>query len=194
CRICQVNRRLLLTETRVPRLRVVKFCVRSTSGGTCTATALEEISAAIEVGQRDAVARAQAGKAGLVMSRFPTRQKRTIDAFFNSAPKRARIDVVEERSTPDEQDEITTTSQHLHYPFPITDFPASVSKELSSLPARPARVINNEPDLDLLYYEPYIPEYLARQIFQHLRAELPFYKVEYQIKRGGIETQVRTPR
>ncbi|UKZ62201.1 uncharacterized protein TrAtP1_003456 [Trichoderma atroviride] len=63
-----------------------------------------------------------------------------------------------------------------------------------SIKTRPARVINNEPDLDLLYYEPYIPEYLARQIFQHLRAELPFYKVEYQIKRGGIETQVRTPR
>ncbi|KAM0483560.1 hypothetical protein ACHAPX_002051 [Trichoderma viride] len=121
-------------------------------------------------------------------------QKRTIDAFFSSTPKRARIDIVEETSTPDGQDEITKTSQHQKYPFPITDFPASVSKELSSLPARPARVINNEPDLDLLYYEPYIPEYLARQIFQHLRAELPFYKVEYQIKRGGIETQVRTPR
>lgn len=55
----------------------MKFCVRSTSGGTCTATALEEISAAMEVGHRDAVARAQAGKAGLVMSRFPTRQVNT---------------------------------------------------------------------------------------------------------------------
>jgi hypothetical protein len=87
-----------------------------------------------------------------------------------------------------------TTSQHHTYPFAITDFPASISKELSSLPARPARAINNEPDLDLLYYEPYIPEYLARQIFQHLRSELPFYKVEYKIKRGGIETEVRTPR
>ncbi|KAK1246843.1 hypothetical protein MKX08_000645 [Trichoderma sp. CBMAI-0020] len=116
-------------------------------------------------------------------------QKRTIDAFFGSAPKRPRIDIVEERSTPDGQDEVTTASQHRNYPFSITDFPASVSKELSSLPARPARVINNEPDLDLWYYEPYIPEYLARQIFQHLRSELPFYKVEYQIKRGGIETQ-----
>ncbi|PTB37018.1 uncharacterized protein TrAFT101_007129 [Trichoderma asperellum] len=121
-------------------------------------------------------------------------QKRTIDAFFSSAPKRPRKDINEERSISDGPDEITTKTQHIEYPFPITDFPASISKELSSLPARPARAINNEPDLDLLYYEPYIPEYLTRQIFQHLRAELPFYKVEYQIKRGGIETQVRTPR
>jgi hypothetical protein len=33
-------------------------------------------------------------------------QKRTIEAFFSSAPKRPRVDIVEERSTPDGQDEI----------------------------------------------------------------------------------------
>lgn len=70
----------------------------------------------------------------------------------------------------------------------------SLSKEICSLPARAGREINDQPDLDLLYFEPYIPEYLAKDVFQFLRAELPFYRVEYKIKRGGIETQIRTPR
>lgn len=55
-------------------------------------------------------------------------------------------------------------------------------------------MINDQPDLDLLYFEPYIPGYLSRDLFGFLRSELPFYRVEYNIKRGGIETQVRTPR
>lgn len=55
-------------------------------------------------------------------------------------------------------------------------------------------MINNQPDLDLLYFEPYIPGYLAKSFFEFLRAELPFYRVEYTIKRGPTETKIRTPR
>ncbi|KAL7824178.1 hypothetical protein V8C26DRAFT_385167 [Trichoderma gracile] len=121
-------------------------------------------------------------------------QKRTIDAFFGPPPKRSRSDVPKGTSIPEEQDEPILKTHHPTYPFPIAELPASISKELSSLPARPPRAVNNEPDLDLLYFEPYVPDYLARQLFQFLRAELPFYKVEYQIKRGGIATQIRTPR
>lgn len=54
--------------------------------------------------------------------------------------------------------------------------------------------MKNEPDLDVLYYQPYMPSVLARSIFSFLRAELPFYRVEYTIKRGGIDTQIKTPR
>ncbi|TFB04209.1 DNA oxidative demethylase ALKBH2 [Trichoderma ghanense] len=120
-------------------------------------------------------------------------QKRTIDAFFGPPPKRSRSEVAKGIST-EEPNEIVLKSQHSKYPFPIAELPASISKDLSSLPARPPRAINNEPDLDLLYFEPYVPDYLARQLFQFLRAELPYYKVEYQIRRGGIATQIRTPR
>ena len=56
------------------------------------------------------------------------------------------------------------------------------------------RAINNQADLDLVYYEPYIPKYLEREVFQFLRKELPFYRVEYKIKRYGVETDIRTPR
>lgn len=45
-----------------------------------------------------------------------------------------------------------------------------------------------------MYFEPYIPPYLSKQLFRFLRSELPFYRVEYTIKRFGVETNIRTPR
>ncbi|KAG6001901.1 hypothetical protein E4U21_003651 [Claviceps maximensis] len=114
--------------------------------------------------------------------------KRTLDAFFTSSPKRARTQ--EHNVNQDHQ----STSQHVSYPHPISILPASLSREISSLPARPGRHINDQPDLDLLYFEPYIPSYMAKQLFEFLRAELPFYRVEYDIKRGGIQTHIKTPR
>ena len=82
----------------------------------------------------------------------------------------------------------------MHYPHPIKNLPSSLSKEISSLPCRVGREIHDQPDLDLLYFEPYIPSSISRPLFEFLRSELPFYRVEYRIKRGGIETQIRTPR
>lgn len=69
-----------------------------------------------------------------------------------------------------------------------------MSKEITSLPCRIGREIDDQPDLDLLYFEPYMPNSIARSLFEFLRSELPFYRVEYTIKRGGIETEIRTPR
>jgi hypothetical protein len=54
--------------------------------------------------------------------------------------------------------------------------------------------MNDQADLDLLYFQPYIPKYLERQLFEFLRGQLPFYRVEYKIRRGNVETQIRTPR
>ena len=62
------------------------------------------------------------------------------------------------------------------------------------MPSTIGREIKDQAHLDLLYFEPFIPKYLERQVFLFLRSELPFYRVEYKIKRGGIETQIRTPR
>ncbi|PMD39072.1 DNA repair family protein-like protein [Hyaloscypha variabilis F] len=90
--------------------------------------------------------------------------------------------------------EVHILSSHATYPFPIPYFPESISKELASLPFTIGREIKDQLHLDILYFEPFIPKYLERQAFQFLRSELPFYRVEYKIKRGGIETQIRTPR
>ncbi|TWU78402.1 hypothetical protein ED733_008785 [Metarhizium rileyi] len=112
-------------------------------------------------------------------------QKRTLDAFFTAPPKRRRQGG---------QDEDTGHSAHPAYPFTIADFSASVAQDVASLPARPAKSINDQPDLDLLYFEPYIPAYMCKEIFEFLRSELPFYRVEYDIKRGGFQTHIVTPR
>lgn len=63
------------------------------------------------------------------------------------------------------------------------------------MPASAGRAINDQPDLDLLYFEPYVPRgAAAASLFRFLRAELPFYRVEYDIRRGGLSTHIRTPR
>lgn len=69
-----------------------------------------------------------------------------------------------------------------------------MSNDILSLPSTVARSINDQLDLDLLYFEPYIPRYLERVLFLHLRSKLPFYRVEYDIKRGGVATHIKTPR
>jgi alkylated DNA repair dioxygenase AlkB len=61
-------------------------------------------------------------------------------------------------------------------------------------PAKDGKQVNNQPDLDLLCFEPFVPRPQARQLFEFLRSELPFYRVEYKIKRGGFETEIKTPR
>ncbi|KPM39933.1 hypothetical protein AK830_g6604 [Neonectria ditissima] len=103
-------------------------------------------------------------------------KKRTLDAFFAPALKRSRI-----------EDTVLDNSQG-------NDIDASGFKELSILPTKTARKIDDQPDLDLLYFEPFIPNPISRRLFEFLRSELPFYRVEYMIKRGGVETQIRTPR
>ena len=85
-------------------------------------------------------------------------------------------------------------SNHPAYPFPIPHFKSSITSSLDSLPSTVGKAINDQPDLDLLYFQPYIPKYLERQIFEFLRSELPFYRVRYMIKRGGVESEVNTPR
>ncbi|KAK4195187.1 putative alpha-ketoglutarate-dependent dioxygenase [Triangularia verruculosa] len=114
-------------------------------------------------------------------------QKGTIHSFFTPDPKK-------QRTTTTNQDETPTYSTHNTYPFPIRDLSPSITKELASLPARPGKPINDQPELDLVYFEPFIPSYLAKDLFRFLRSELPFYRVEYTVKRFGVETQIRTPR
>ncbi|KFH44504.1 Alpha-ketoglutarate-dependent dioxygenase alkB-like protein [Hapsidospora chrysogenum ATCC 11550] len=120
-------------------------------------------------------------------------KKRTLDAFFGAVPKKPRTEGCEPSNHSDPVP-APPKSYHQNYPFPIAELPESLDRELSSLPARPGREINDQPDLDLLYFQPYIPAYLASRLFKFLRSELPFYRVEYDIKRGGVDTHIRTPR
>ncbi|GME25405.1 Oxoglutarate/iron-dependent oxygenase [Neofusicoccum parvum] len=64
----------------------------------------------------------------------------------------------------------------------------------ATCPASPGRLINDQPFLDLLYFEPFIPRPTAASLFTFLRSSLPFYRVRYRIQRGGVDTLVDTPR
>lgn len=39
-----------------------------------------------------------------------------------------------------------------------------------------------------------MPKYLVKDVFTFLRSQLPFYRVEYTIRRGTTETHINTPR
>ncbi|EPS26382.1 hypothetical protein PDE_01318 [Penicillium oxalicum 114-2] len=84
---------------------------------------------------------------------------------------------------------------HPSYPIPIPQLPSHIAVALThGTPAKEARAITNQPDLDLLYFQPYIARPTANELFKFLRRELPFYRVQYSIKRGAVETEINTPR
>lgn len=121
--------------------------------------------------------------------------KRTLDTFFNritpppKKPKPTTTTITTISPAEDEGDE------HHSYPAPIAKLPSHLTIALrTTLPAKPPKAINNQPHLDLLYFQPYIPRATANELFTFLRNELPFYRVQYHIKRGGISTQINTPR
>ncbi|KAL1972917.1 hypothetical protein VTN31DRAFT_6459 [Thermomyces dupontii] len=113
--------------------------------------------------------------------------KRTLDSFFQSearASKRAKFAVPN-----------TTKSSHSTYPHDILDTPADIKDELTHrVPKKPGREINDQPHLDLVYFQPFIDKPVADRLFALLRYTLPFYRVQYTIRRAGVETTVNTPR
>jgi alkylated DNA repair dioxygenase AlkB len=85
-------------------------------------------------------------------------------------------------------------SSHTSYPFAIPHLPAPFKEQLGFAPAEEGKLINDQLDLDLVYYQPYIPSTIAPGVFEFLRQELPFYRVQYNITRGGVQQQINTPR
>ncbi|KAJ5667742.1 uncharacterized protein N7477_006312 [Penicillium maclennaniae] len=119
--------------------------------------------------------------------------KRTLNAFFKPVAEAASKKCKTEPETPSEP--IGPPDTHFSYPIPIPQLPSHISVSLEhGTPAREGRSITNQPDLDLLYFQPYITQTTANELFRFLRRELPFYRVQYNIKRGGVETSINTPR
>ena len=127
-------------------------------------------------------------------------KKRTLESFFQlSSPKRPRLSNVNSASNANPVADTSTaidrpSSSHSTYPYPIPHFPEHIANALSEVPAALGKEINDQPDLDLLYFQPYIPKSIERDLFEFLRQELFFYRVQYKIKRGSVETQINTPR
>jgi alkylated DNA repair dioxygenase AlkB len=126
-----------------------------------------------------------------------SKRPRTLDAFFSPPPtKKSRLEGVDSNAeSADAQSDATVkTSTHPTYPFAIPHLPPHITESLNFAPAEEGRIINDQPDLDLLYFQPYIPKDIQRGLFEFLRSELFFYRVQYNIKRGPVETQINTPR
>lgn len=119
--------------------------------------------------------------------------KRTLDSFFSSQPV-AKRSKTENNACDAEDAPRQPRSSHPTYPFPIPQLPKTVADALPSLPFKAARKISDQPDLDLLYFEPYFSPKVSQELFEFLRRELFFYRVQYKIRRFGKETEVNTPR
>lgn len=122
-------------------------------------------------------------------------QKRGLENYFSPTSQK-KIRTSDENSLA-ESPNSQLSSHHLTYPFPIPYLPSSISSQLvsSSVPAcGDGKEMKDGPDLDLVYFHPFIPKNLGRSLFEFLRQELFFYRVQYKIKRGGIDTVVNTPR
>ncbi|KAF2088263.1 DNA repair family protein [Saccharata proteae CBS 121410] len=111
-------------------------------------------------------------------------KRKPLDAFFKpTESKKQRVKVSEENA-----------SKHKTYPYPVPQLPDSIKDALGFCPATDGKEINDQPDLDLLYFQPYVVKDIERALFEFLRQELFFYRVQYKIKRGPVETQINTPR
>lgn len=123
-----------------------------------------------------------------------SKRPRTLDSFLGPPPtKKSRIEANTELDSVANAEPIKA-SKHTTYPFAIPHLPPEIKESLNFAPADEGRIINDQPDLDLVYYQPYIPKDIERTLFEFLRSELFFYRVKYTIKRGPVETQINTPR
>ena len=123
-------------------------------------------------------------------------QKRSLENFFTpTSQKKLRLTAEPPPSKVNLVDVSSTqVSSHPTYPFPVPHFPLHIIEHLNEVPHSPGKEINDQPDLDLLYFQPYIPPTIERELFEFLRSTLFFYRVQYTIKRYGTETHINTPR
>ncbi|KAL4924272.1 alpha-ketoglutarate-dependent dioxygenase AlkB family protein [Aspergillus undulatus] len=118
--------------------------------------------------------------------------KRTLESFYKTvSSKKLKLDEPEPLESTSTS---TSFSHHPNYPHPIAHLSPSIANPLASIKESQFKRITNQPHLDLLYYHPLIPSPTARDLFQFLRGELPFYRVQYTIRRGGQTQIINTPR
>ncbi|KAL8868948.1 MAG: hypothetical protein Q9174_004643 [Haloplaca sp. 1 TL-2023] len=120
-------------------------------------------------------------------------KKRALTEFFSPNVQK-RVKVSPASSSTQEAVKDQSFSSHLTYPFSVPELPSHIAEEISQGPAAEGDPINDQPDLDLLCFQPFISKSIEKDLFNFLRSQLFFYRVQYKIKRGGIETQINTPR
>ncbi|KAG8530795.1 uncharacterized protein KY384_004152 [Bacidia gigantensis] len=120
--------------------------------------------------------------------------KRKLDNFFTPIDSKKARTSYNDAPAPSPPPIGPNASKHRSYPFPVPHLPEDIMSALGSVPESHSTVINDQLDLDLLYFQPFIPKSIEHGLFEFLRKELFFYRVKYKIKRGGFETDINTPR
>ncbi|RVX74686.1 hypothetical protein B0A52_01813 [Exophiala mesophila] len=130
--------------------------------------------------------------------------KRTLEGFFSPALKKPKLDDSPFTTTTTTTTKIPSavppsyqnlpTTNHPTYPWPIPHFPPHIRSELETLVTAEGEELRDKPHLDLLYFQPFIPRTIQREVFEFLRSQLFFYRVTYKIKRFGKEVTINTPR
>lgn len=131
--------------------------------------------------------------------------KRTLDSFFSPPCKKTKLDIttLSKRISPpptrvdndEESKPMIVTTADPAYPIPIADLPSGIAETLSEVYfTTSGKEMKNQPHLDLLYFEPLIPQPTADELFRFLRSSLPFYRVKYTINRFGKSLDINTPR
>jgi alkylated DNA repair dioxygenase AlkB len=118
--------------------------------------------------------------------------KRTLDGFFKASS--AEKLCVEPQLSPEKEQQSSDSSSHPAYPWAVPNLPPKIAAELETLVTASGKEIKNQPHLDLVYFQPFIPRTIERAYFEFLRSELFFYRVKYSIQRFGKETEINTPR
>jgi alkylated DNA repair dioxygenase AlkB len=116
--------------------------------------------------------------------------KRKLDSFFAPVSKKPRPSDGAGDDAPIDH----VYSRHSSYPWPVPTLPGHIHEEVELQVTAEGKCINNQPHLDLVYFQPFIPGSIERELFQFLRSELFFYRVKYTINRFGKETLINTPR
>ena len=119
--------------------------------------------------------------------------KRTLDSFFSPPKKKPRPSYLQHKPLDPPRD-IKPDTNHPTYPWPVPQFAIELMADEETIISDKGKVINDRPDLDLLYFQRFFPRFIEREIFESLRTRLFFYRVKYTIKRFGKETEINTPR
>jgi hypothetical protein len=104
-----------------------------------------------------------------------SKRPRTLENFFVSPPPKKRLT---EATADDANLQNQARSKHSTYPFALADLPCGLQEILNFVPSSEGQKINDKPDLDLVYYQPYIPKGADKELFEFLRSELFFYRVK----------------
>ena len=117
--------------------------------------------------------------------------KRKLDSFFTPATKKARPGLATAISPSPTSNR---KSSHGTYPWNVPHLPSHIAEEIELQVTATGKSINNQPHLNLLYFQPFVPHSIERALFNFLRSELFFYRVKYTITRYGKATLINTPR